>query len=84
MLFSVIRTVKNIVDGGPDEEVKKLSGVLANRRKAFLDQAAISTEITAFQILDDVAKMSTQLQSLSNQLSHAGTYPIAASGLPIR
>ena len=84
MLFSVMRTARNIVDGGPGEQVKKLSGVLANRRKAFLDQAAISTEITAFHILDDVAKMSTQLQGLSNQLSRAGTYPLAASGLLIR
>ena len=72
MLFSVLRTVKNIVGGGPDEQVKKLSDVLANRRKAFMDQAAITTEVTVFHILDDVAKMSTQLEGLSNQLSHVG------------
>ena len=58
--FSGKRTLKNIV-GGPEEKIKELSDVLVKRRKAFLDQATISTEITAFQILDDVAKISTQI-----------------------
>jgi hypothetical protein len=49
-----------------------LSDVLVKRRKAFLDQATISTEITAFQILDNVAKISIQLQYLSSQVSDAG------------
>ena len=71
MLFSGKRTLKNIGDG-PDEKIKKLSDVLVERRKAFLDQATISIEITAFQILDDVVKISTQLQYLSNQVSDAG------------
>jgi hypothetical protein len=60
MLFSGKRTLKNI-DGGPVDKIKELSDVLVKRRKAFLDQATISTEITAFQILDDVAKISTQI-----------------------
>jgi len=60
MLFPGKRTVKNI-GGGPDEKTKELSDVLVKRQKAFLDQATISTEITAFQILDDVAKISTQV-----------------------
>ena len=47
--------------GGPEEKIKELSNVLVNRRKAFLDQAVISTEITAFQILDKVEKISTQV-----------------------
>jgi hypothetical protein len=71
MLFPGKRTLKNI-GGGPEEKIKELSYVLVKRRKAFLDQAAISTEITAFQILDDVANISTQLQYLSNQVSDAG------------
>jgi hypothetical protein len=58
------RTLKNTV-GGPEEKIKELSDVLVKRRKAFLDQATISTEITAFQILDKVEKISTQV-------SHAG------------
>ena len=60
MLFSGKRTFKNI-DGEREEKIKELSDVLVKRRKAFLDQAIISTEITAFQILDDVAKISTQI-----------------------
>jgi hypothetical protein len=71
MLFSGKRTLKNI-SGGPEEKIKDLSDVLVKRRKAFLDQATISTEVTAFQILDDVANISTQLQSLSSQVSDAG------------
>ena len=74
MLFSGKRTLKNIVDGGPDEKIKELSDVLVKRRKAFLDQATISTEITAFQILDNVAKISTQI-------SDAGRWSLMASGL---
>ena len=60
LLFSGRRTLKNI-DGGPDEKITELSDVLVKRRNAFLEQATISTEITAFQILDDVAKISTQV-----------------------
>ena len=71
MVFSGKRKLKNI-GGGPEEKIKQLSEVLVKLRKAFLDQAAISTEITAFQILDDVANISTQLQYLSSQVSDAG------------
>jgi hypothetical protein len=71
MLFSGKRTLKNI-GGGPEEKIKQLSDVLVELRKTFLDQATISTEITAFQILDDVANISTQLQYLSSQVSDAG------------
>ena len=72
MLFLGKRTLKGI-GGGPEEKIQELSDVLVERRKAFLDQATISTEITAFQILDDVAKISSQLQYLSNQVLDAGT-----------
>ena len=71
MLFSGKRTLKNI-DGGPEKKINELSDVLIKRRKAFLDHAAISTEITAYQILDDVVKISTQLQYLSSQAWDAG------------
>jgi uncharacterized coiled-coil protein SlyX len=83
ILFAGKRTLKNI-GGGPEEKIKELSDVLVKRRKAFLDQATLSTEITAFQILDDVAKMSTQLQYLTGQISDAGKSSLMASGLPIR
>ena len=60
MPFSGKRTLMNAV-GGPEEKIKELSDVLVQRRKAFFDQAVISTEITAFQILDKVEKISTQV-----------------------
>ena len=63
MLFSGKRTLNNI-DDGPAEEIKLLSDGLVNRRKAFLDQATLSTEITAFQILENVAKISTQISDV--------------------
>ena len=50
MLFSGARTSNN-AGGGVDEKIKQLSDVLAKRRKAVWDQASVSTEITAFQIL---------------------------------
>ena len=71
ILFLGKRTLKSI-DGGPEKKIKELSDLLIERRKAFLDQATISTEITAFQILEDVAKISTQLQYLSSQVSENG------------
>ena len=73
------RTLKNI-GGGATEEVKDLSAALVEHRRAFLDQGIITTEITAFQILDDVgiisAKVdwiSTRLEWVSSQVSDAGT-----------
>ena len=63
MLFSGKRTLKNIGDG-PEDKIKELSDVLVKHRMAFLDRATISTQITAFQILDDVAKISTQLSNV--------------------
>ena len=63
MIFSGKRTLKNI-GGGQDKKIKELSDVLLSRGKAFLDQATITTQITAFQILDDIAKISTQLSNV--------------------
>ena len=75
IVFSGKRTLKNI-GGGPEGKIKELSDVLLKRRKAFLDQATISTEITAFQILDDVVKISIQI-------SVVGGWSLMAVGLPI-
>ncbi|KAH9024628.1 hypothetical protein EDB85DRAFT_2150360 [Lactarius pseudohatsudake] len=69
------RTLKN-VGGGASKEIEDLSAALAEHRRTFFDQAIISTEITAFQILDDVgiikAKVdwiSTHLEWISSQVS---------------
>ena len=71
MLFSGKRTLKNI-GGVPEEKIKELSDVLIKRRMTFLDQATISTEITVFQILDEVANIPTQIQYPSSQVSAVG------------
>ena len=76
MLFSGKRTLKNKWDG-PEDKIKELSDGIVERRSAFLGQATISTQITAFQILDGVVKISTQL-------SNVGRYSLMAFGLPIR
>jgi hypothetical protein len=82
-LFLGKRTLKNI-GGGPDEKIKRLSNVLVEHRTAFLNQATISTEITVFEILDNVGNISTQLQDLLRKVSDAGRWSLMASGLPIR
>ena len=82
MLFSGKRTLKYMGDG-PEGKIKELSDVLVKRRIAFLDQAVITVEVTAFQILDQVANISTQLQDLSNQLDDASRWPLMASGSTI-
>src|SRR6266481_4735630 len=60
VVFSGKRTLKNI-RGGPDNKIKDLSDALDKRRRAFLGQATISTEITVFQILDDLGRLSSQI-----------------------
>jgi len=64
---------------GVEEKIQDLSTALVEHRRAFLDQAVITIEITAFQILNDVGSISakvdgisTQLQWVSSQVSIAG------------
>ena len=66
------RTLTNI-GGGPHKKIKELSDGLVKRRKDFVDQAAISTQSTAFKILDGVANISTYNQFLSTQLQGIST-----------
>ena len=56
-----MRMLKNI-GSGVEEKFQELSTAIVEHRKAFLDQAVITTEITAFQILNDVGKISSQLE----------------------
>jgi hypothetical protein len=76
---SVVRIFKNL-GSGVEGKFHELSSALLEHRKAFLDQAVITTEITAFQILNDVGNVvdkidgiSTQLKWVSSQVSDAGT-----------
>ncbi len=74
----VTRVLKNI-GSGVQEKIQDLSTALVEHRRAFLGQAVITTEITAFQILNDVGNISatvdgisTQLEWVSSQVSDAG------------
>ena len=83
--FSGKRVLKNT-----GNEVDEFRTALLELRKAFLDEATITTEITALQILDDVGiisanvgeisshldGMATQLKWVSNQVSDVGTQSV--------
>ncbi len=79
VLFSEKRALKSM-GGGAEKKIEDLSTAFVEHRRAFLDQVTITTEITAFKILDDVgivsAKVdwiSTRLEWVSSQVSDAGT-----------
>ena len=76
---SVMRMLKNI-GSGVEDKIQELSATLDEHRRAFFDHAVITTEITAFQILNDVGSIigkvdgiSTQLQWVSRQVLDVGT-----------
>ncbi len=70
-----------------DKKIEDFRTTLLGLHKGFLDEATITTEITALQILDDVGiisanvgrissqldGMATQLKWVSNQVSDTGT-----------
>ena len=66
-----MRMMKNL---GSEVEGKfqELSSALNEHRRAFLDHALITTEITAFQILNDVGNISARLEWVSSQVLDAG------------
>jgi len=51
--------------GGVAKDIEHLSTALVEHRRVFLDQATITTEITAFQILDGVGILSTKVGGIS-------------------
>ena len=63
----VMRMLKNL-GGGVEGKFQELSSALDEHRRAFLDHAVITTEITAFQILNDVGSISTKVGGISTQL----------------
>lgn len=80
MGFSGKRTLKNIASQ-VDKQIEDFRTTLLEHHKAFLDDAAVVTEITALQILDDmgvisakVDGMAAQLKWVSSHVSDAGTY----------
>ena len=82
-----MRVLKN-TSGQVDKKIEDFRTTLLELHKSFLDEAAITTEIAALQILDDVgiisAKvggvsiqldgMATQLKWVSSQVSDVGTW----------
>ncbi len=86
MRFSGKRMLKN-TGGQVDKQIEDFRTTLLELRKAFFDEATITAEITALQILDDVGivsanvgkissrldGMATQLKWVSSQVSDAGT-----------
>ena len=57
------RALKSI-GGGPDKRIKDLSDALVERKRAFLNQAIISTQNTVSQILENLEKLSTQISDV--------------------
>ena len=55
------------------KQIGDLRTTLIELRKAFLEQAAITTEITALQILDDVGMISANVGRMSSQLDGVAT-----------
>ena len=86
MWFSGKRILKN-TGAQVDKNIEDFRTTLLELRKSFWDEAAITTEITALQILDDVGiisanvggilsqldGMATQLKWVSSQASDSGT-----------
>ena len=79
MLSAGKRLLKNI-SGQVDKRINDLCTIFVELRKAFLEHATVTTEITVLQILDDVGVISTQLDGtttqlkwVSNQVSDLGT-----------
>ena len=68
------RTLVNVGLGDQvGKKIEDLRTTLIELRKAFLDQAAITTEITALQILDDVGIISASVGRISSQLDGVAT-----------
>ena len=73
MQSSVMRMLKNI-GSGVEDKIQELSTALSEHRRAFLDHAVIATEITAFQILNDVGSITDKVDGMSRQVLDAGMY----------
>ena len=56
-----------------DKNIEDFRTTLLDLHRSFLDEAAITTEITALQILDDVGIISFRLDGVSKQVSDVGT-----------
>jgi hypothetical protein len=62
--FSGKRTLKNL-GSRVDKKIEDYGATLLEHHKAFLDEAAVVTEVTALQILDDVGVISAKVGVIS-------------------
>ncbi len=65
--FAGKRTLDNL-GSQANKQIEDFHTTLFELRKAFLDESAITTEITALQILDDVGIISANVGRISGQL----------------
>ena len=70
--FSGKRTLKNF-SSRVDRKIEDFRTTLLQLHKAFLDEAAIVTEITALQILDDVGVISAKVGIISAKVGRIST-----------
>ncbi|KAH8993506.1 hypothetical protein EDB92DRAFT_410865 [Lactarius akahatsu] len=66
------RMLKN-AGGQANKKIEDFRATLLEQRKAFLDEATITTEITALQILDDVGIISADVGRISSRLDGMAT-----------
>jgi len=72
MRFSGKRILKN-TGSQVDKQTEDFRTTLLKLQKAFFDEATITTEITALQILDDVGIISANVGMISGQLDGMAT-----------
>ena len=72
MRFSGQRTLKS-AGSQVDKKIEDFRTALLELRRAFLDEATFTTEITALQILDDVGIISANIGKISSHLDGMAT-----------
>ena len=82
------RTLKHAIGNQVDEKIEGFRATIVELHNAFVDEAAVVTEVTALQILDDVGvisanvgiisgdvrKISHQLDGMSTQLKWVSSH----------
>ena len=71
--FSGKRTLKNFGSSRVDKKIEDFRTTLLQHHKAFLDEGAVVTEITALQILDDVGIISAKVGIISANVGRIST-----------
>jgi hypothetical protein len=75
--FAGKRTLVNL-NSQAGKKIGDLRATFIELRRAFLDQAAVTTEITALQILDDVGIISANIGAVSSQLKWLSNHVLDA------